>query len=410
MTLGQRIAALRKEKGLSQEGLGELVGVSRQAVSKWEADKTVPDVNNCIAMSRVFGISLAGLLEVEEPLGDDGAERTGGEQLSEEQLAMVEAVVTRYLEKRKRRIRPGPLILGGILVLTVVLLPAWEWLTQLERRMSSISQEMEELEWKIVSGVGDKVTATLEAESSLVTDWRCILSAVDLAANTATYDIAVTMKEVGEDTTVSFLARSGGEQVTVTGAREEQVFTAQLICPLSDDIQIYLVAETTGVSRTQQLYTDMRLAERYSVGLGGTVTSGSLSENGLTEDVSVMANVTVDCSDSYNVGTRPEVVRLEVGVLVGEKLVKIIPVDTEEGGIVVEPNWSLSTYVNVPLGDVSAKAGDTLAIVLFSEDNAGRRTSHILGYWQIGEEGAAEPDLLKISELDDGTWGLEAWE
>ena len=88
MTLGQRIAALRKEKGLSQEGLGELVGVSRQAVSKWEADKTVPDVNNCIAMSRVFGISLAGLLEVEESLGD-GAERTGGEQLSEEQLAMV---------------------------------------------------------------------------------------------------------------------------------------------------------------------------------------------------------------------------------------------------------------------------------------------------------------------------------
>ena len=38
MTLGQRIAALRKEKGLSQEGLGELVGVSRQAVSKWEAE------------------------------------------------------------------------------------------------------------------------------------------------------------------------------------------------------------------------------------------------------------------------------------------------------------------------------------------------------------------------------------
>lgn len=409
MTLGQRIAALRKEKGLSQEGLGELVGVSRQAVSKWEADKTVPDVNNCIAMSRVFGISLAGLLEVEEPLGD-GAERTGGEQLSEEQLAMVEAVVTRYLEKRKRRIRPGPLILGGILVLTVVLLPAWEWLTQLERRMSSISQEMEELEWKIVSGVGDKVTATLEAESSLVTDWSCILSAVDLAANTATYDIAVTMKEVGEDTTVSFLARSGGEQVTVTGAREEQVFTARLICPLSDDIQIYLVADSAGVSRTQQLYTDMRLAERYSVRLGGTVTSTWLSENGLTEDASEMANVTVDCSDSYNVGTRAEVVRLEVGVLVGEKLVKTIPVDTEEGGIVVEPNWSLSTYVNVPLGDVSAKAGDTLAIVLFSEDNAGRRTSHILGYYRIGEEGAAEPDLLKISELDDGTWGLEARE
>ena len=103
-------------------------------------------------------------------------------------------------------------------------------------------------------------------------------------------------------------------------------------------------------------------------------------------------------------------VRLEVGVLVGERLVKTIPVDTEEGGMASEFHWSLSTYVNVPLGDVSAKAGDTLAIVLFSEDNAGRRTSHILGYYQIGEGGAAEPDPLKISELDDGAWGVEAWE
>ena len=38
MTLGERIASLRKEKGLSQEALGELVGVTRQAVSKWEAE------------------------------------------------------------------------------------------------------------------------------------------------------------------------------------------------------------------------------------------------------------------------------------------------------------------------------------------------------------------------------------
>ena len=36
MTLGERIASLRKEKGLSQEALGELVGVTRQAVSKWD--------------------------------------------------------------------------------------------------------------------------------------------------------------------------------------------------------------------------------------------------------------------------------------------------------------------------------------------------------------------------------------
>ncbi len=59
MTLGARIAALRKERGLSQEGLGELVGVSRQAVSKWESDSALPDVNNCVALSRPLALPSA---------------------------------------------------------------------------------------------------------------------------------------------------------------------------------------------------------------------------------------------------------------------------------------------------------------------------------------------------------------
>lgn len=66
MTLGQRIQELRKEQGLSQEVLGERLGVSRQAVSRWEMDGAVPEVDKLIALSRVFGVSLNDLLQVEE--------------------------------------------------------------------------------------------------------------------------------------------------------------------------------------------------------------------------------------------------------------------------------------------------------------------------------------------------------
>ena len=44
MTLGQRIAQKRKELGLSQEGLGEQLGVSRQAIYKWESDASLPEI------------------------------------------------------------------------------------------------------------------------------------------------------------------------------------------------------------------------------------------------------------------------------------------------------------------------------------------------------------------------------
>lgn len=66
MTLGQNIQALRHAAGLSQEGLGEKLGVSRQAISKWEADGAVPEVDKLIALSRLFGVSLHDLLQVEE--------------------------------------------------------------------------------------------------------------------------------------------------------------------------------------------------------------------------------------------------------------------------------------------------------------------------------------------------------
>lgn len=69
-TLGRRIQMYRTAQGLSQEALGARLGVSRQAVSKWEADGAVPDTDKLIALSKLFGISLNDLLQVEEPTQD----------------------------------------------------------------------------------------------------------------------------------------------------------------------------------------------------------------------------------------------------------------------------------------------------------------------------------------------------
>ena len=67
MTLGQRIQELRKQSNLSQEALGEKLGVSRQAVSRWEMDGAVPEVDKLIAMGRLFGVDLNDLLQVAQP-------------------------------------------------------------------------------------------------------------------------------------------------------------------------------------------------------------------------------------------------------------------------------------------------------------------------------------------------------
>lgn len=66
MDLGQKIRDQRKKAGLSQEQLAERLNVSRQAVTKWETNKGIPDIANLIAISEEFGLSLDELIK------DDG--------------------------------------------------------------------------------------------------------------------------------------------------------------------------------------------------------------------------------------------------------------------------------------------------------------------------------------------------
>ena len=63
MNLGDKIKECRKQAGLSQEQLAERLNVSRQAITKWETNKGIPDIANLIAISDEFGLSLDELIK-----------------------------------------------------------------------------------------------------------------------------------------------------------------------------------------------------------------------------------------------------------------------------------------------------------------------------------------------------------
>ena len=68
MTIGKRITLLRKEKGLTQEELATHMGVSPQAVSKWENDQTCPDISALPKLARLLGVTVDELLEGKQDL------------------------------------------------------------------------------------------------------------------------------------------------------------------------------------------------------------------------------------------------------------------------------------------------------------------------------------------------------
>lgn len=68
MNLSDRIQYLRKVRGISQEGLADQLGVSRQAVSKWESEQSMPDLDKIISMSDYFEVTTDYLLKGMEPV------------------------------------------------------------------------------------------------------------------------------------------------------------------------------------------------------------------------------------------------------------------------------------------------------------------------------------------------------
>ena len=96
LEVANRLQQLRKAKGLSQEELANILGLSRQAISKWERAETSPDTDNLICLARLYNISIDKLLDTSEST-EEIKERIAQERISEvtnkEEIETVESEV-----------------------------------------------------------------------------------------------------------------------------------------------------------------------------------------------------------------------------------------------------------------------------------------------------------------------------
>lgn len=73
--IANRLVKLRKKHGLSQEELADKLGISRQAVSKWERAESSPDTDNLICLAKLYGVSLDELLDCDRDIDDIADEK-----------------------------------------------------------------------------------------------------------------------------------------------------------------------------------------------------------------------------------------------------------------------------------------------------------------------------------------------
>lgn len=147
MTIGQRIAQKRKELALSQEALGDQLGVSRQSIYKWESDTALPEIDKLIALSRLYGVSVGWLLGVEdlpEPPGEAAGTETS---LTEQQLRMVEEIASRYIaaQPKPRKRRRWPFVAAG-LILCLVLFHLFDRLGRMDDQYTDLQNSVYRVE------------------------------------------------------------------------------------------------------------------------------------------------------------------------------------------------------------------------------------------------------------------------
>lgn len=117
MKLAEKLAYLRKEKGLSQLKLAEMMDISRQAISRWETGVAVPSSDNLKYLGDIYGVSLDFLLN---DSADDPERNRGIADKPDEDLATISDSVDGW-KKGKRKIAKWLAIFLGLLSLIVVI-------------------------------------------------------------------------------------------------------------------------------------------------------------------------------------------------------------------------------------------------------------------------------------------------
>ena len=264
MTVGQRIAQKRKELGLSQEGLGDKLGVSRQAIYKWESDASLPEVEKLVALSRIFSVPVGWLLGEEEH--PSGQADTQSPELTEAQIKMVQEIADRYLAAQtarmprppaKRRRWPLALVCGAAAVAAALFLNLFSQLNRVSQDYGNLQSTISNVSSNVNSQIGSitsRVEEILKAQNSLTASYNAEFLSSDPEAGTASFALEAVPRTYVEGMEAIFQADCGDGPLEFPGVLGEgQSFSAEITVPLTDSITLSVVFVNGERRETQML-------------------------------------------------------------------------------------------------------------------------------------------------------------
>lgn len=206
MTLGKKISELRKVNNYSQEDLSKLLNVSRQTISKWETDMSLPDIERIKELSIIFNVS------VNELLGTDENEKVDINELKGvfDQLLIINKNYEQESKKLKKRQRD----IACISVITIVSLCLvigllFERLHETDKKIdrlnntvnNTISNELDYFQ----SSITNAITNAINDGNAIISDFIYQIDEINLDSNTAKVLFKVAFKKANDSDKVNFI-------------------------------------------------------------------------------------------------------------------------------------------------------------------------------------------------------------
>ena len=270
LTTGQRIAQCRKQLSLSQEALGEKVGVSRQAISKWEADATLPDIDKLIALSRLFSVRVGWLLGVEE----QPEPQPESPQITEELLLKIEEIVRRSQPEKKRLSTGKKLLLIAAAIALLLggtcLIREWQYtrsqvsyltgqLQSNNRQNSSILSQLSSLENRI-----DSINTSVQEAAATLASWDFRV-VPNIEEQYARVELTAFPKNWNEDWSASlYVRRNGALSLTQECHWDGSALNAAVKLNFVDGLEYWLVISYSDGTQEQIPLEDQTAGNLYS--------------------------------------------------------------------------------------------------------------------------------------------------
>lgn len=272
MNLPEKLYELRKSAGLSQEELAEKLGVSRQAVSKWESGAALPELAKLGELSRIFGVSVDELLDLERA----DAQSTQSAPLPSPAEPEKQSGAGTVKGKRLRAV----FVAAALLALLVCGIR----IHTLSTRVSDLQRQLVNMQSSLSSQIGhisSTVADVIERGASILTEYSQYIESFDYAENTCTLRFEVMPRAIPEGMSLS-VSVGGGERVALK-KDTSGLYVARVTVPLINEEQlvvIYLSAgdETQTQTASVSYLREAALPTLYLYG-EGSITSGASRES-----------------------------------------------------------------------------------------------------------------------------------